>query len=183
MQRSFRTGATLLRRRCAVVFRLVSQGTPYQFVTRWSVDGPIGPVWEAIKNAEAYPRWWKAVLAVEQLEPGDAAGIGRVDRFTWRAPLGYKLRFTLRLTTIEEPNRLGGDAGGDLEGRGDWTLRESDGVTHVRYEWRVRTNRAWMNALAPVARPVFKHSHDVVMREGAVGLARLLGVRVTDLRS
>jgi hypothetical protein len=33
-----------------------------------------------------------------------------------------------------------------------------------------------MNLLAPVARPIFKWNHDVVMGWGAEGLARKLGV-------
>jgi len=32
-----------------------------------------------------------------------------------------------------------------------------------------------MNWLAPVARPAFAPNHDAVMRQGAQGLARLLG--------
>jgi hypothetical protein len=31
-----------------------------------------------------------------------------------------------------------------------------------------------MNRLAPLARPLFAWNHDVVMRQGAAGLARLL---------
>jgi hypothetical protein len=154
------------------------QGTPYSFVTIWQVESPIDPVWEAIYDAEAYPRWWKAVLDVTKLDPGGADGVGRSDRFVWRAPLGYRLRFDLRLTTIQRPHRLGGTATGDLKGTGEWNLRHDEGTTEVRYDWNVRTNRGWMNALAPIARPVFKRSHDEVMRAGAVGLAQLLGVRV-----
>jgi hypothetical protein len=43
-------------------------------------------------------------------------------------------------------------------------------VTAVTYEWNVRTTKAWMNALAPVARPVFAFNHDYVMRRGGEGL-------------
>jgi hypothetical protein len=154
------------------------QGTPYSFVTTWRVEAPIDPVWEALYDAEAYPGWWKAVLAVTKLEPGGPDGIGRIDRFVWRAPLGYRLRFDLRLTTIRRPHRLGGTASGDLEGTGEWNLRHEEGVTEVRYDWNVRTNRRWMNALAWIARPAFRSSHDAVMGDGATGLARLLGVPV-----
>jgi hypothetical protein len=35
-----------------------------------------------------------------------------------------------------------------------------------------------MNLLAPLARPVFAWNHDVVMRWGGEGLARLLGTRL-----
>ncbi len=48
-------------------------------------------------------------------------------------------------------------------------------MTAVIYEWNVHTTRAWMNALAPVARRAFKSNHDYVMRNGGVGLAKLLG--------
>ena len=153
-------------------------GTPYSFVTVWRVSSPIDPIWEAIYHAEAYPAWWTAVLSVTPLEPGGADGVGRTDRFVWRAPLGYRLRFDLRLTTIERPHRLGGVATGELEGTGEWNLREEDGTTEVRYDWNVRTRRGWMNVLAPIARPAFRSSHDAVMRDGATGLARLLGVTV-----
>ena len=35
-----------------------------------------------------------------------------------------------------------------------------------------------MNLLAPIARPIFAWNHDHVMRNGAEGLARLLGARL-----
>jgi hypothetical protein len=42
----------------------------------------------------------------------------------------------------------------------------------------VRTTRSWMNALTPLARPVFRWNHDWVMRQGGRGLARRLGVEL-----
>ena len=58
---------------------------------------------------------------------------------------------------------------------GRWRLFEQDGVTAAIYEWNVRTTKAWMNALAPIARPIFKANHDWGMRNGATGIADLLG--------
>jgi hypothetical protein len=51
----------------------------------------------------------------------------------------------------------------------------------VIYEWNVHTTKAWMNALAPVARSAFQWNHDYVMRNGGAGLARLLGVPLLAL--
>ncbi len=51
-------------------------------------------------------------------------------------------------------------------------------MTAVVYEWNVHTTKAWMNLLSPIARPVFEWNHDWVMRNGAQGLARLLGCRL-----
>ncbi len=44
------------------------------------------------------------------------------------------------------------------------------------YEWNVSTGKRWMNAVAPLARPVFAWNHDLVMRWGGEGLARELGL-------
>jgi hypothetical protein len=82
----------------------------------------------------------------------------------------------MRTTRVEAPHLLEGDANGNLRGTGRWRLWEGDGATAVTYEWDVETTIAWMNAVAPVGRPVFHWSHDVVMRQGGEGLARLLGV-------
>jgi hypothetical protein len=68
-----------------------------------------------------------------------------------------------------------GTATGELTGTGHWRLYEQAGVTAVTYEWNVSTSKRWMNALAPVARPLFQYNHNVVMRWGGEGLARHLG--------
>jgi hypothetical protein len=44
------------------------------------------------------------------------------------------------------------------------------------------TTRAWMNALAPAARPVFAWNHHVIMRWGGKGIARLLRWRLLAFR-
>jgi hypothetical protein len=71
-----------------------------------------------------------------------------------------------------------GEADGDLRGSGTWRLFEQDRITAVVYEWTVDTTRPWMNALRPIARPVFEYNHDLVMRWGGEGLARRLGTQL-----
>ena len=41
------------------------------------------------------------------------------------------------------------------------------------YEWNVATTKAWMNLIAPIARPVFEWNHDWVMSRGAEGIAEV----------
>jgi len=113
------------------------------------------------------------VRSAELLEDGDENGVGRLWRYVWRSRLPYNLEFDSRVTRLERPWLMEGQAEGELTGIGRWRLFEGRG-TAVVYEWNVRTSRSWMNALAPVARPVFAWNHDVVMRQGAEGLARLL---------
>ena len=149
----------------------------YRFLTTWCVDAPIERVFEAIDDAAAWPRWWKGVTRADLVEEGDEDGVGRLWRFTWRSRLPYDLSFDSRVVRREPPHLLEGHADGELIGVGRWRLYDGPG-TAVVYEWDVSTSRAWMNRAAPVARPLFAWNHDAVMRQGAEGLARLLGAQL-----
>ncbi len=150
----------------------------YSFLTTWALAAPVQDVWDVIYDTERWPAWWRGVKVAEQLEAGDGNGdgVGSVHRYVWRSRLPYDIEFRMRTTRVEAPHLLEGDANGNLRGTGRWRLWEGDGATAVTYEWDVETTIAWMNAVAPVGRPVFHWSHDVVMRQGGEGLARLLGV-------
>ena len=149
----------------------------YEFLTTWCIDAPIEHAFDVLNDAAGYPRWWKAVLSVEVLQRGDELGIGEVDHFTWRSVLPYALSFDMRVTRVKRPHLIEGRASGELEGVGSWRLYEGDGVAIV-YDWRVRTTKRWMNVLGPLARPAFSWNHDIVMRQGANGLAAELGTRL-----
>jgi hypothetical protein len=128
-----------------------------------------------LNDSERYPEWWKGVQAVDLLREGDEVGVGQVTRFSWRSVLPYTLKFDMRVTRVEQPHLIEGEASGELEGRGIWRLFEG-ACTAVVYDWRVRTTQSWMNVMGPIARPAFAWNHDLVMRQGGVGLARELGV-------
>ena len=150
----------------------------YSFVTLWRFRAPLEPVWDSIYHSEDWPAWWRGVESVERVEGGDDRGIGTLQRYTWRSRLPYRLAFHMRLTRVEPLSLIEGEAVGELTGTGRWRLTHDEGVTHVRYDWDVRTTRPWMNLLAPVARPVFAYTHDVVMRWGGEGLARRLDCKL-----
>ena len=150
----------------------------YRFLTTWLLEAPRERVWDAIYESERWPEWWHGVLEAEELERGDQSGVGRFGRYIWKSKLPYELEFFVRTTRVERPHLLEGDASGELAGTGLWRLYEQDGTTAVIYEWNVRTTRAWMNLLAPIARPIFAVNHNYVMRNGGTGLAQLLGARL-----
>jgi uncharacterized protein YndB with AHSA1/START domain len=148
----------------------------YRFLTTWLLEAEREPIWEAIYDSERWPAWWKGVLEAEKLEEGNETGVGRYGRYVWKSKLPYRLEFFVRTTKVEKPHLLEGNAEGELAGVGRWRLFEQDGATAVLYEWNVHTTRAWMNLLTPIARPIFAVNHDYVMRNGGVGIAKLLGV-------
>jgi uncharacterized protein YndB with AHSA1/START domain len=150
----------------------------YSFLTTWIVDAPREAVWDAIYEIERWPDWWPGVKRVEKLESGTKnGGVGALYRHEWRSVIPYPVRFETRITHVELPHLIEADADGELAGTGRWRFFEGR-ETAVTYEWNVRTTRAWMNLIAPVARPIFRWNHNTVMHQGGQGLADLLGARL-----
>ena len=150
----------------------------YSFVTHWEIRSPLPRVWEALFRAEEWPRWWRGVESVVELEPATGEHrVGSLRRFIWKSALPYRLTFDMRVTRVLPMERMESRALGELEGTGVWTFRLDGSVTRVRYDWEVRTTQPWMNWAAPLARPLFAWNHDVVMRWGGEGLKRLLEER------
>lgn len=152
----------------------------YEFETIWRVYAPIETVWNEIYYSEKWPEWWPGVENVQELRKGDDLGIGSIRRYTWKSKLPYKLTFDVETVRVQPPKILEGRAFGELEGSGFWTLIEDNDTTVARYDWRVSTKKTWMNYLAPLARPIFKWNHDIVMSWGARGLEKRLGARVVE---
>jgi uncharacterized protein YndB with AHSA1/START domain len=147
----------------------------YRFLTTWLIGAPREDVFQAIWDSERWPSWWRGVESVVKVEQGDEEGVGSLGRYVWKSRLPYRLEFDMRTTKVDRPHSMEGAATGELAGSGRWRLFEENGATAALYEWDVSTTAPWMNVLAPLARPVFAWNHNVVMRWGAEGLARLLG--------
>jgi len=149
----------------------------FRFVTVWRLEASIERVFAEIDAIEDWPSWWPNVRRIERLEAGDADGVGAVYRSTFVGRLPYQLRFDLRSRRREPPTRLVGDATGELEGVGDWTLTDEGDWTSVRYVWAIRTTAAWMNLLAPLpfVDGIFRLNHHAVMRAGLKGIRHRLG--------
>ena len=155
----------------------MSNDSQYSFVTTWKIPAPQEQVWNALLLPEQWPSWWRGVEKVELLKPGiDELGRGAVRRYTWKSRLPYRLVFVMETTRIEPQSHIEGHATGELQGFGCWHLENTNGVTHVRYDWQVVAKKRWMQWLAPIAKPLFDWNHDVVMEWGRLGLLHRLGV-------
>ena len=140
--------------------------TRFDLVSEWRFATPIERIWAELIKPDEWPDWWRAVKKVELIAEGDRDGVGAVRRFTWGTALPYTLSFNTTATRIEPMHLLEGEARGELNGLGRWTLsREGEG-THVRYDWMVDITIPWQVTLAPLLRPVFAWNHNVVMGWG-----------------
>lgn len=155
----------------------------YRFLTVWLLDAPIGKVWEAIVDYKQLPTWWKAIVKVEEIQPGDSTGVGSVWHMVWKTPLSYTIAFESRTTRVEAPHRLDLTAVGEVEGSGRWELSSVEEGTLVRYYWIVRTTKPWMNLLALFIRPLMEWNHNATMKQGGEGLAQFLGVRLLKVEA
>ena len=149
--------------------------TAYEFITVWHFDSPLERVWNEIYASEKWPEWWKGVVSMTELKPGDADGIGSIRRSTWKSALPYTLEFDLEIMRVERLKLIEARAFGELEGTGIWRFEaEGESKSRVQYDWRVKTTKPWMNLIAPLARPFFKWNHDIIMGWGEEGLRKRL---------
>lgn len=146
----------------------------FHLVTEWHLEAPRTAVWEVLTTPEDWPSWWRAVKRVEVLKAGDRNGVGSVRRMTWRTALPYTLSFDMTTMRVEPMTVIEGQASGELDGIGRWTLSDHGTGTHVRYDWIVAVSKPWMRVLAPVLRPVFAWNHGKVMTWGYDGIRRKL---------
>lgn len=148
----------------------------YRFLTTWVVDAPIERVWAVLYAIERWPEWWTGVERVTKLFRGEEDGVGTIYRHVWRSKIPYAVQFDITVTEVRRPNLIAASAEGGLEGTGVFRLFEAPLGTAITYDWRVRTTKAWINAAALFARPIFAWNHHAVMKQGGTGLARVLGV-------
>ena len=152
----------------------------YEFITVWRVKAPLYRVWNEIYYSEKWPEWWRGVEEVTELIKGDDLGVGSIRRYTWKSMLPYRLTFETETVRVEPMSVIEGIARGELDGRGIWNISTDGEYTTARYDWQVDTTKGWMNLIAPLARPLFKWNHDIVMGRGANGLAKKLGTAVIE---
>ncbi len=149
----------------------------YHFTTYWSVAGTIQEVVDVLANAADLPRWWPSVyMDVQELEPGDEQGIGKVVRLYTRGWLPYTLRWQLCVTEVG-PDGFSIDASGDFDGRGVWTFMQRGPVADIVYDWRIRADKPLLRRLSWLMKPIFEANHRWAMVQGETSLKRELARR------
>lgn len=140
----------------------------YTFRTTWRVAASVQDAFAALADIEGYPGWWPEIKEIRPIDED------RVD-VRIRAALPYSLRVRLH-KEIEDRETLVLRTAltGDLEGWSSWSMTALGTGCILRFDEEVVTTKPIMNALTPIARPIFRLNHSVMMRHGERGLRRLL---------
>jgi hypothetical protein len=146
----------------------------YHFLTTWRIAATPDEITSVLGDAEALARWWPSVyLEVRVLEPGDAAGLGKIVDLWTKGFLPYTLRWRFKVTESDPPTGFRLDAEGDFVGRGIWTLRQeiAEGqpggpLTSVVYDWLIVAEKGILKRLSPIIKPIFAANHRWAMAQG-----------------
>ncbi|MCL4303169.1 MAG: polyketide cyclase [Anaerolineae bacterium] len=143
----------------------------YHFITHWRVPGTHQEIFEIITNASDLVRWWPSVyLDVQQLQPGDESGVGKVVRLYTKGWLPYTLRWQFRVTEARVPHGFTLEAWGDFVGRGIWMFEQEGPEVNITYDWRIRADKLLLRYLSFLFKPLFAANHRWAMARGEESL-------------
>jgi quercetin dioxygenase-like cupin family protein/uncharacterized protein YndB with AHSA1/START domain len=142
---------------------------PYEFVDEWDVNASLEAVFDVLSDGRTYPQWWRPVY-IDVKADGEPA-VGNVTHQHFKGRLPYHLRTHTTTVRLERPHVIEGETGGDLRGRGIWTLEPlAGGATRVRFDWRVHADRKLLRALTPILRPALRWNHNWAVARAIEGL-------------
>lgn len=141
----------------------------YRFRSLWSVRAAVPRVFDALVDLASYPVWWPDIRAVNRVDDDTAEVI-------CRSTLPYALTFRLH-RALEDPTtgRMRVDMTGDLVGYVQGVVAEHRAVgALLSISQRVVVTKPLLRTLAPVAHPVFRVNHALMMRRGQRGFRAYL---------
>ena len=142
----------------------------YHFVTHWRMRGTVEEVVRVLVDGLNLPRWWPSVyLHMQEVEPGDEHGMGKVVSLYTKGWLPYTLRWHLRITDIHRDG-FAFDASGDFTGRGTWFYRQDGPWVDIIYDWKIRADKPLLRYLSPIMKPIFAANHHWAMAKGEESL-------------
>ncbi|MER6916259.1 SRPBCC family protein [Streptomyces sp. NPDC000594] len=140
----------------------------FRFHTVWELPAPPDAVRAVLERAGDYPRWWPQIREVVPL--GEGAAAARI-----RSVLPYEIRITARaLRRDPAAGVLELEMEGDLTGRARWRLTAHGDGTRAVFDQEVVVRRPLLRRLTPLARPLLRANHTLMMRAGRRGLTALL---------
>jgi hypothetical protein len=142
----------------------------YHFITHWRVEGTVREVRAILDDAPALVHWWPSVyLAVQEVEPGDDHGVGKVVSLYTKGWLPYTLRWSFRVTEAHDDGSSL-QAWGDFVGSGIWTFAQDGPWVNVTYDWQIDAEKPLLRHLSFLIKPIFAANHRWAMAKGEESL-------------
>jgi hypothetical protein len=139
----------------------------YHFITHWRVQSSPEEISAILGNAPDLARWWPSVyLDVEQIEPGDERGLGKVIQLYTKGWLPYTLRWSFRVTEVKSPHGFSLEAWGDFVGRGVWTFEPDGEYVNITYDWKILAEKPLLKYFSFIMKPIFSANHRWAMQKG-----------------
>ena len=143
----------------------------YVFRSRWELASPPSDVFDALYDLANYPGWWPQVRAVHRFDEDH-------HKMVVRSFLPYEIDYTLiRETSDRAQGLLRGRVEGDIVGTIEWRINPSPSGCVAYFFEDVETTLEVLNLLAPVARWMFEFNHQLMMRDGHLGLSAYVSGR------
>jgi hypothetical protein len=143
----------------------------YHFITHWRVRGTVQEATDLMEDARDLVRWWPSVyLDVQEIEPGDEDGVGRVIDLYTKGWLPYTLRWQFRVAEVVRGHSITLEAKGDFVGRGIWTFEQDGEWVNITYDWHVHADKPLLRSLSALLKPIFAANHRWAMEKGEESL-------------
>ena len=140
----------------------------YRFHSEWTVPSAYEKTYGVLKDLRTYPEWWPEVKSVIPIDQDRAAVL-------IMGLLPYSLEFLME-KEVDDPDKgiLQASLSGDLDGFSSWEIRNSDHGCRLIYDQEVEVTKRLLQVFAPIARPLFKANHSLMMLRGERGLRSYL---------
>jgi len=151
----------------------------YHFITHWKIKGTAREVADVLDDPLGLVRWWPSVyLEVRELDAGDpVTHVGRVIDLYTKGWLPYTLRWRFKVTESRGVDGFTLVADGDFVGTGVWTFEPIGEFVDVKYDWRIRADKALLRYGSFIFRPIFGANHRWAMARGEESLRIVLARR------
>ena len=143
----------------------------YHFITEWRVKSSCEEVYDILSEPADLVRWWPSVyLNVEELEPGDEDGIGKIVKLYTKGWLPYTLRWQFRVTEAKKPEGFALEAWGDFVGHGIWKFLQDGKWVKITYDWKIQVDKPLLRIFSFLIKPIFSANHHWAMAKGEESL-------------
>lgn len=136
---------------------------PFRFDRTW--DFPVEPedLWAVFEQTDRYQSWWPWLRRLDVSGPLLPRGIADC---VIRAPLGYSLAFSVRVTDVDAPHVLEAFVVGDIRGPARLEVGPTAFGSYARVSWEVELRDQILRPVARVARPALEWGHEYVVASG-----------------